>query len=252
MLHGKSYGQGRVVVFLHGFLLDSKGWEFFRPDETRYQSVFIDLPGHGDSKSFLPDSYGMECYAQAVSDFLVKQGIHTYDLVGHSMGGYIGLRLMQLETPPERLILFHSNHWADGEERRKNRDRVGEVVRTNKSLFLRESIPLLFDQAELHTTQIKSIVERAMTMSPEAIIHSAQSMKIRPDSADVVSKFAERCWLIQGERDKLIPLNESLEAWAGLPNQFIRIPNCGHMGHLEQPEECMLQIEQILKQKTEN
>nr|AMP48268.1 alpha/beta hydrolase family [uncultured bacterium] len=132
MLSYTSYGQGRPVVFLHGFLLDSQGWSFFRPDEKQFQSIFIDLPGHGKSADELPDEIGLNFFAEAVCEVLRSLHVRTYDLVGHSMGGYIGLQLMQSDCPPEKLILFHSNHWADSEERRANRDRVGPVVRQNQ------------------------------------------------------------------------------------------------------------------------
>jgi pimeloyl-ACP methyl ester carboxylesterase len=252
MLHFSTYGQGKPVVFLHGFLLDSQGWSFFRPDEAQFQSIFIDLPGHGRSSEFLPGSFGLNGYAEAVIEVLKFLNIQSYDLVGHSMGGYIGLQLLQSEFPPDKLILFHSNHWADSEERRLNRDRVGPVVQQNQRLFLRESIPLLFHQAERHAESIEQIVERATKMTPEAIIHAAQSMKIRPDLADVVANNSSRCWLIQGANDKLIPEEESLHAWSGMPQHVVVVEQCGHMGHLEQTDVCRAHIEVILKQKTEN
>ena len=43
-------GEGKAVVFLHGFLLDSTNWIDFHLDPTKFQSVFIDLPGHGENK----------------------------------------------------------------------------------------------------------------------------------------------------------------------------------------------------------
>jgi pimeloyl-ACP methyl ester carboxylesterase len=252
MLTYTIYGQGKPVVFLHGFLLDSEGWRFFRPDEEEFQSIFIDLPGHGASADFLPEVVGLNEYAQAVLEVLTFLAIESYDLVGHSMGGYIGLELMRSARPPQRLILFHSNHWSDSPERKKNRDRVGPVVQQNKRLFLRESIPLLFANVQNHQAQLADSIERAALMQPEAIIHAAQSMKIRPNLATLVTEHAEKCWLIQGDKDKLIPIIESRAAWSGKLTHFVVIPDCGHMGHFEQPQLCMDAITHALKQKTES
>ena len=37
------------------------------------------------------------------------------------MGGYIGLELLKQDKNLDKLILLHSNIWADSEERKRNR-----------------------------------------------------------------------------------------------------------------------------------
>ena len=238
-------GEGKVVVFLHGFLLDSTNWIDFHLDPTQFQSVFIDLPGHGENKEVFLEEETIGAYAKWVHEQLTKANILEYDLIGHSMGGYIGLELIELNSKMGKLILFHSNHWEDSEERKKNRDRIGQVVRKNSSIFLNESIPLLFHEPDKHENSIKEIVERAKQMSPSQIVHAAQSMKNRVDLASRVKQYAHKCYFIQGENDKLIDAKEAKATWAGDKNKFIEIKNCGHMSHIEQrtqSAECILKI----------
>jgi len=227
-------GKGKVVVFLHGFLLDSDSWIDFHLNPTQFQSVFIDLPGHGENKEVFLEEESIVAYAKWVHEKLTQADIVEYDLIGHSMGGYIGLELIELNPKIGKLILFHSNHWEDTEERKKNRDRIGQVVRKNSSIFLNESIPLLFHEPQKYKAHIQDIIARAKQMSPSQIVHAAQSMKNRADLASRVKAYSDKCYFIQGENDNLIDAKEAKLTWAGDKTKFIEIKNCGHMSHIEQ------------------
>lgn len=57
-----------------------------------------DLRGHGDSAH--TDSYGFADYASDVEELMTGKG--PYTLVGHSMGGYVGLELASRAVRPGR------------------------------------------------------------------------------------------------------------------------------------------------------
>ena len=240
-------GKGKPVIFLHGFLLDTEGWYGFQLDQCQFQSIYLDLPGHGINKQVALAQQTIRAYAEWVHSVLSQLKIENYSLVGHSMGGYIGLELLKLNPKLEKLILFHSNHWADSEERKKNRDRVGKVVEKNARIFLSESIPFLFHEPEKYAKEVAEIIDRAAQMSPKQIIHAAQSMKNRPDMASVVQDFRDKCYFIQGEFDQVIDANEARKTWAGLSTHFYTIKQCGHMSHIEQPMMSTSLIQEILK-----
>jgi len=47
-IHYNVLGEGRPLVFLHGFLEDSTMWiEFVKPLAQKYKVILIDLPCHG-------------------------------------------------------------------------------------------------------------------------------------------------------------------------------------------------------------
>ena len=56
-----------------------------------FQSIYIDLPGHGASE--LDDSLelSMASIANSVQQLIQEMGLDSYDVVGHSMGGYVAL-----------------------------------------------------------------------------------------------------------------------------------------------------------------
>ena len=93
MLHYKISGAGPVVVFLHGFLESSTMWDFLPLSELQVKKVMIDLPGHGASAEIEEFPPSIEVFADQVSEVVDQLDISAYDLVGHSMGGYVALEL---------------------------------------------------------------------------------------------------------------------------------------------------------------
>lgn len=227
----------KPIVFLHGFLLDSSGWEVINTSVFSRPLIFLDLPGHGKNKEIIPEKEQISAYADWLENEIKQREITHFDLVGHSMGGYIGLEMLQrTSSGMDKLVLFHSNYWEDSDERKKNRDRIGAVVRKNVRIFLNESIPLLFHIPEKYPSIISDIINRAAAMHPDAIVHSAQSMKNRTNHRALVAKHKDRVYSIQGEFDNLISSKESEEDWPGHYEHFSIQKNCGHMSHIEQPD----------------
>ena len=80
-----------LVLFLHGAALDKTVWQL----QTRYFShrgysvLAVDLPGHGGSEGRPCSS--IEEYADWAAALIEAAGYERAHLVGHSMGGLIGL-----------------------------------------------------------------------------------------------------------------------------------------------------------------
>jgi pimeloyl-ACP methyl ester carboxylesterase len=237
-----------TLVFLHGYLLSSTQWQKLALKRAPWRSVLLDLPYHGENKAALLSQKSMRAYAEFVQAELRKLGVERYHLVGHSMGGYIGLELLESDPNLDKLILLHSNIWEDSEERKRNRERVAAVVKRNKSLFLRESLPLLFKAKHKHQSVILDLIREANAMSAEGIIHGALSMRDRPDKYALVKKNAKRCYFIQGSHDALISLHEAQEVWKKYASDehFFVIPDCGHMSHFERPRTLRRLLEDIV------
>jgi pimeloyl-ACP methyl ester carboxylesterase len=238
----------KTLVFLHGYLLSSSQWIKLALKRAPWRSVLLDLPYHGENKSALLPQKSMKAYADFVQAELQKIGVERYHLVGHSMGGYIGLELLKQDKNLDKLILLHSNIWEDSEERKRNRERVAAVVKRNKTLFLRESLPLLFKDKHKHQSVILELIREASAMSAEGITHGALAMRERTDKFDLVQKNAQRVFFIQGSHDALIPLQGAEEVWNKYAKSahFFVIPDCGHMSHFERPRTLRRLLEDIV------
>src|SRR4051812_21614100 len=86
-------GKGRAVVLLHGYLGSHKIWEQTISNLSKVHRVIaIDLPGHGATSNF-GYAHSMELMAKCVKAVMDHLRLKKYVIIGHSMGGYVGLAL---------------------------------------------------------------------------------------------------------------------------------------------------------------
>ena len=136
LLHFTQIGEGEPVLFLHGFLESSTMWKYLNLSSLGRQCIFIDLPGHGNSALLNEIPPSIERMAERVLEITDELNLNSYSIVGHSMGGYVGLQLLKKDKHAQRLILLNSNFWADPEEKKVDRRRVADLVFKAKDFFL--------------------------------------------------------------------------------------------------------------------
>jgi alpha-beta hydrolase superfamily lysophospholipase len=75
-----------ALVFIHGFTCSSALWKDQLPLFKVYNTILIDLPGHGISEA--PHvQYSLEYLARAVEAVLAEEEVAPSVLVGFSLGG---------------------------------------------------------------------------------------------------------------------------------------------------------------------
>lgn len=243
-------GVGEPVVLLHGFLEDSSIFHTIIPElhAHHFQTIVIDLPGHGKS-TFDKNYCSMPFMADSINALLNSLNLNPTFIVGHSMGGYVALSLCNLRKHL-KIVLLHSNFWADSELKQADRNRVIDVVVKNKNLFIQEAIPNLFAPGNkiIFHQEILVLIDQAKKMNASNIIASTQGMRDREHHYN----FAETnvIAIIQGNDDPIIS-NQILEAeLAKIQNKpkVFYIQNCGHMGFIEKPNEIINCLTQVLIQ----
>jgi len=231
-LNYKIIGKGKPVVFLHGFLESISMWDVLPLEGMPFQSILLDLPGHGDSKD-LPEEVSIRMMAEVAANTLEKLNIESYEIVGHSMGGYVGLEMAKANHNVEALCLMNSSFWADSPKKKADRNRVIEVVRENKNRFLNEAIPGLFADPEAHADFIKDLLDEAREITVDAIVYSTAAMRDRDENEQVCMRLGERLKIVQGEKDKSIPLEDMLENTQEKDMNLTILPDVAHMSHVE-------------------
>lgn len=91
--------EGPAVLMLHANSLCKEvfGRQFDSPLAQKYRFVAIDLPGHGKSDNAKDPAatYTMLGYAKIVIEVIEKLGLEKPVVVGWSLGGHVGLQLLQ-------------------------------------------------------------------------------------------------------------------------------------------------------------
>lgn len=90
---------GRGIVLVHGGGAHSRWWDHIGPLLTEGRRVVaLDLSGHGDSGR--RDTYSLDAWAGEVLAAAAAAGITAPPaVIGHSMGGFVALRLATLSGP---------------------------------------------------------------------------------------------------------------------------------------------------------
>ncbi len=103
-LHYRQWGDAgrRPLLFLHASGCHAHWWHEVDPLLAADYDVFApDLRGHGDSGRPEPPDYHFDAYVADLAGLIQHLGLHDFDLIGHSMGGYIALRYASMQ--PEGL-----------------------------------------------------------------------------------------------------------------------------------------------------
>lgn len=244
MLQYRSFGEGKTLVFLHGFLESSTMWDYLPLEELNAHCLLIDLPGHGQSP--LNDSAeipSIRFMADEVLHILQQEKVEEFTLIGHSLGGYVGLELAQISAC-QKLILLNSNCWTDDEQKRRDRLRVAELVFKAKKHFIREAIPNLFGRPADFQKEITALIEESNLMQAEAIAYAALAMRERRDFTAKVIANPTKYVFIHGALDSLVA-TETLKS--RVPGVHVHvIATAGHMAHIEASEEL---VEKIMAEK---
>lgn len=227
------------LVLLHGFCEDASLWDGLLPMLGERPVFCPDLPGFGDAP--VPEKPGMEVYADAVLAFLDGHDVEKCVLVGHSMGGYAALAFA--EKYPERLAgfgLVHSHPYPDTPDRRENRRRGIELVRSGKKeQYVGQLFPALFPPAfaAANPDVVQRLVRRAQNFPAEGIALALEGMMERPSHEKTLGNAPCPVLFVVGTEDSLLerPLAEAMTALPPVADIHI-LEGVGHMGIFEAPE----------------
>lgn len=93
LIHYETFGRGKPIVFVHGWL---GSWRYWVPVmdafSVNYRTYALDLWGFGDSDKG-KEKYDIDTYVELLTAFMDDLGIWRSPLVGHTLGAAIATRL---------------------------------------------------------------------------------------------------------------------------------------------------------------
>lgn len=236
-------GDGRPVVLLHAFPLNSGQWE--QQIDTlsgSFRFIAPDLKGFGGSDAPEDESgYSMDDYAESVAGLLDELGLKNVTLVGLSMGGYIAFAFLRRHRDRvTALVLADTRAEADPPEGKEKRSKQQEMVRSEGTAGLIDALTgALIAEATLSgKPDVVDRLRKLMDNPPAGFIGGLEAMKNRPDSTGDLASIDVPTLVIVGESDGVTPPDASRtihEAVAG--SKLVVLPEAGHLSNLEAPKE---------------
>ena len=249
----RSIGSGDPVMLVHGFGEDGNVWhkqvEYLK---GKYHLIAPDLPGSGQSEMI--NDMSMEGMAEVLHSIIHEENIDRCTVIGHSMGGYITLALVESYWNHVNAFgLFHSSAFPDSEEKKQTRKKGIEFIKQNGSFeFLKTSTPNLFspDSKEQMPDSIATFIESLKDLTPQALIAYYNAMMDRPDRTSILKNTKNPVLFIAGEHDNAIPLNDVLkQCYLPEKSYFHVLKKSGHMGMMEETENANRRLEEFLLEK---
>ncbi|WP_167015660.1 alpha/beta fold hydrolase [Chitinophaga sp. Cy-1792] len=243
-------GQGPTVVLIHGFSEDSSVWNPQRDSlSANFRLLIPDLPGTG--KSTLTEGLTIAAMADYVYSILLAENIKEAVVIGHSMGGYVAMALLQQHPEVMKgLGLFHSTAAADAEEKKETRKKsVAFIGQYGGELFTRQTIPNLFSPATKNRQP--KLVEDCITMCAkcpaESMIAYTNAMMNRPDLTGLLSSVTTPVLFVIGKDDNAVsPANVIQQVMLPKTSSVYIFEDVGHMGMWEKIEASNLLLNQFV------
>lgn len=250
-------GQGRPVVFVHGFPLDGRMWDAQRAAFNSSCRVIIpDLCGFGQSRndSFTEEKLTMTRLADDCAEILNQLEIaEPVMFCGLSMGGYIAWEFARWHREKlAGLIVCDSRALPDTAETVNTRKKSADELRANGSeqLIAAMSLKLFSQQTIQNKPEVIEAVKTQMKQADPLAMAAAQfGMAERFDATELLPELDVPALLLGGEDDIISPPTEMSEIATAMPNaQFVEIPQAGHMAPMENPEAVNTAISGFLDQ----
>jgi pimeloyl-ACP methyl ester carboxylesterase len=248
-------GAGSLLLLLHGHEQSATSWRWVIPALARTRRVLaLSLPGHGESGPAPGGHAPGADLAPFVAAFLAAVDAGApLDLVGHSAGGAVALRLTLADPTRIRTLTLVDSAGLGREVHPLlaldtlpvigelaimiSRMPGGDLTRTTMSktmLFAQPGrIPAEFF-AEQHALGRRPGQLEASTATARALFGPHGQRQILLDRLPALTTPTLIIW---GDRDYLLPVQQAHAAVKRLPHGRLSVfPDCGHLPHVEQPD----------------
>jgi 3-oxoadipate enol-lactonase len=251
-------GEGPPLILVHGLGGAAANWTELVPLLVRRHRLLVpDLPGHGGSTA-LPAVAGLEPYADRVALVAEREGMLPAPVVGHSLGGVVGLR-MALRQPGDvsALVLAASaglsvgNIWGRNLLSVFSTIRPGRLAARYRGWVLRSTLlrRLVFgfvsvaDPVGLTDEAVEGFLAAHLLHTD---VNSAWRALRRDDPRKELDAIRCPVLVLWGADDVQLPIDDAFEYTRRLRARLRVIPGCGHLLIGERADACDHAIEDFL------
>jgi pimeloyl-ACP methyl ester carboxylesterase len=251
-LAAQIFGEGPPVLILHGLFGSQRNWGgIIRALATDVQIHGLDLRNHGESP--WAESMTYDEMAADAGRYIEKNALGAVTLLGHSMGGKVGMRLAL--TRPDllsRLIVvdiapvsYHNEHYSDyvAAMQALPLDRLTRRAEADEAL--KPAIPDDSLRAFLLQNMVSDGGHFRWRINLANIGANMKTLIAFPHSA---ATFDAPAFFLAGERSNYIRPRDRESIVTLFPQAEIQeIPDSGHWPHAEHPERFLAMVRPLLK-----
>jgi non-heme chloroperoxidase len=241
-IYFESTGEGRPIVFLHGWTMDHELWDRqVTALAPSYRCVTVDLRGHGHSSKPV-EGYGYDEHVKDIQALLGALDLRHATLVGSSMGGAIAVQLAALHpervaqvvtvgTPPQ---LVADDRWPEA----RPLEVVGaflEAQRVAREQTMRQIVENSV-RAKLDEATSAWLFQIALRSPSWAAIGSWKGA-LASSAAPFIARLAAPLLVIQGRHDAFVSNEAASRLAAEAPRSRLAwFENSAHFPFLEETE----------------
>jgi esterase len=243
MIHSRVEGEGRPLIVIHGFMGMGDNWKTLGGQYAKagFEVHTLDMRNHG--KSFHSEEFTYESMVNDVAEYLTANNLGRVNLIGHSMGGKVGMFFAVLYPEMlDKLVVadIAPRHYAPHHQRelqalnavdfsvKPSRSDVestmaqyitepGTIQFLTKNLYWAQPGQLAFRfNLEVFNTQIESIGQAL----PQGSVYNGPVL------------------FLKGDKSNYIQDSDLYDIEAHFPHYELKeISNSGHWVHAENPKE---------------
>jgi pimeloyl-ACP methyl ester carboxylesterase len=252
VIHYETYGRGRPVLLLHGWL---GSWELWRNTievlGREFRTYALDFFGFGESgvaqggENILPErrleAFTVPTYVEMVHQFMDRLGIKKAPLIGHSMGGTVSLSTA-IRYPEQVVKVCVIGSPINGSSLNLLLKLSGNPTLASVfwlfggrglMLFLRVYSYFMAKDGRAMSRMITRDVSRISAESFFQSINTLRKTDLRPE----LGKVQVPTLGMYGKRDIIVRPSENETLHAGVPHAQIEwFPDAGHFIMMDSPE----------------
>ena len=257
---------GPPLVLLHGVGDSALDWQWAMPTLARTHRVYVpDLPGSGGTIKSDVD-YSPAFFTQFLSAFLDALQVKHAAVIGHSLGGLVGLRLA-LSEPSRvsalglvasaglgRKVTYALRSLAlPGTGRlavawgKRPPGAAQRALGRSTLLFARPwRVPRKWLKEQYRLARLPGFLEAQLaTVRAQVGLRGQREVLV-----DRLAQLEVPTRLVWGTSDRVLPYSQAKEAVSRLREGSLElISDCGHSPHVEQPERFVSALDRFLKAK---
>ncbi|GIV96171.1 MAG: alpha/beta hydrolase [Herpetosiphonaceae bacterium] len=239
VVHYETFGRGRPVLFLHGWL---GSWRYWLPTvevvSNYFRTYSFDFWGFGDSSQKNGAQSSILSFSDQVIRFMDAMGIEKVPLVGHSMGGMVALKTaIRFPNRVDRVVAVGAPIVGTSLSVLLKLTDNPRIARAMARMPLMTKLLFRWFLGDINDPAYHEILEDSVKPTEESVRRSVGSM-MRTDLRPELDKLSVPALIVHGARDDIVNPNQpDIFLERSMPNvQVFVMPESRHFPFLDEPD----------------